>query len=73
MLHRMFAVTEAQAAIIRDIYLKRGELSAVIELRQMFRGIDIGQARLCVRTIARWKPPPGLPRKTDRHRHRNSI
>ncbi len=64
MLHRMFAVTEAEAAIIRTAFEQRGELSAAVELRQMFRGIpSIGQARECVRVIAGWK---SLPNPTAR-------
>ena len=55
----MFAVTEAQAAMIRATYEQRGEFSAAIELRQLFPGItDIAQARLCARTIAGWRPLP---------------
>ena len=54
----MFAVTEAQAAKIRTTYQQRGEFSAAVELRQLFPGIDNAQARLCVRTIAGWRPVP---------------
>jgi hypothetical protein len=55
----MFAVTEAQAAMIRATYEQRGEFSAAIELRQLFPGItDNAQARECVRTIAGWRPLP---------------
>ena len=55
----MFIVTEAQAAMIRATYERRGEFSAAIELRQLFPGItDNAQARLCVRTIAGWQPLP---------------
>jgi len=55
----MFAVTAAQAAIIRAAYEQRGEFSAAIELRQLFPGIvDNAQARLCVRTIAGWQQLP---------------
>jgi hypothetical protein len=55
----MFVVTEAQAAMIRATYEMRGELSAAVELRQLFPGIvDNAQARLCVRTIAGWRPLP---------------
>jgi hypothetical protein len=52
----MFVVTEAQAAMIRATYDQRGEFSAAVELRRLFPGIDNVQARLCVRTIAGWKP-----------------
>ena len=55
----MFVVTEAQAAMIRTAYEQRGEFSAAVELRQLFPGImDNAQARLCVRTIAGWRPLP---------------
>jgi len=55
----MFVVTEAQAAMIRATYEQRGEFSAAVELRQLFPGItDNAQARLCVRTIAGWRPLP---------------
>src|SRR5689334_11590409 len=48
----MFVVTEAQAAIIRATYERRGGFFAAVELRHLFPGIaDIVQARLCVRTI----------------------
>jgi hypothetical protein len=61
----MFVVTEAQAATIRTTYEQRGELSAAVELRQLFPGItDNGQARLCVRTIAGWRPLPKRLRPT---------
>jgi hypothetical protein len=55
----MFAVTEQQAAAIRDAFRLSGELSAVVELRRMFPGItDVQQARECVRIIAGWKALP---------------
>ena len=55
----MFAITHGQAAKIRGAYKQRGELSAAVELRQLFPGIvDNAQARLCVRTIAGWRPLP---------------
>jgi hypothetical protein len=51
----MFCVSEAQAAIIRTAFEQRGELSAVVELRRLFPGVDnIALARECVRTIAGW-------------------
>lgn len=54
----MFLVTENDAAAVRDIFEKEGELSAVIELRRRFLGItDNEKARLCVRSIVGWKPP----------------
>ena len=59
---RMFVITEADAAAIRDVFDQEGELSAAIELRRRFPGItDNAKARACARTIAGWKPPPTLP------------
>jgi hypothetical protein len=54
----MFVVTEAEAAAIRAVYEQRGEFSAAIELRRLFRAdiTDNAQARECARTIAGWKP-----------------
>ncbi len=53
----MFCVSETEAAAIRTTFEQRGELSAVVELRRMFRGIDDTRwARELVRTIAGWKP-----------------
>ena len=61
----MFMVTEADAAAIRAAFHEEGELSAVIELRRRFPGIDHAQARACARTIAGWTPPaapcPAVP------------
>jgi hypothetical protein len=58
-LYRMFMVTEADADAIREAFHNEGELSAAIELRRRFPGItDNGQARMCARTIAGWKPQP---------------
>jgi hypothetical protein len=55
----MFVVTEAQAAMIRATCERRGELSAAVELRQLFPAItDNAQAGECVRTIAGWRTPP---------------
>jgi hypothetical protein len=55
----MFLVTEADAAAIRALFEKEGELSAAIELRRLFPGvIDNAKARECARTIAGWKPAP---------------
>jgi hypothetical protein len=54
----MFVVTEADAAAIRAIFEKDGELSAAIEVRRRFPGVaDNVEARACARTIAGWKPP----------------
>jgi len=57
----MFIVTESDAAAIRDAFHKEGELSAIIELRQRFPGIDHAKARACARTIAGWQPPSAAP------------
>ena len=58
----MFVVTEADAAAIRAAFHEKGELSAIIKLRQCFPGItDHAQARACARTIAGWQPPPAAP------------
>ena len=55
----MFAVTEAEAALIRTAMEKGGELSAAIELRRRFPGIiDNAKARECARSIAGWTPQP---------------
>jgi hypothetical protein len=63
----MFSVDEATAEAIRRVFNESGELSAAIELRRHFPGItDNVAARLCVRTIASWKPLPPLPRKRTR-------
>jgi len=58
-LRTMFSVTEAEAAAIRTVFERDGELSAVIELRRLFPGItDNAEARICARTIAGWRPLP---------------
>jgi hypothetical protein len=58
----MFMVDEATAEAIRQAYTESGELSAVVALRRRFPGItDNENARLCVRSIARWKPPSPVP------------
>ncbi len=55
----MFVVTEADAAAIRTVYERDGELSAAIELRRRFPGItDNEKARQCARAIAGWTPQP---------------
>jgi hypothetical protein len=66
----MFVVTEDDAAAIRAVFYKEGELSAVIELRRRFPGItDNAKARECARSIAGWTPRPASvtrlhPRRT---------
>lgn len=58
----MFMVTEADAAAIREAYDRAGELAAMVELRQRFRGItDNEQSRACVRSIVGWTVPGGSP------------
>jgi hypothetical protein len=58
----MFVVTETEAAAIRDVFEKEGELSAAIELRRRFPGItDNARARECARSIAGWQPLPPKP------------
>jgi len=60
----MFAITEAEVAVIRAAFEQNGELSAVVELRRLFPGVTHNaQARECVRTIAGWKPIHLLPRQ----------
>jgi hypothetical protein len=54
----MFLVSEADAAAIRAIFEKEGELSAAIEVRRLPGITDNAKARECVRTIAGWKPLP---------------
>ena len=61
----MFMVTDADAAAIREAYNRAGELAAVVELRQRFRGItDNEQGRACVRSIMSWKAPTPSPAAT---------
>jgi hypothetical protein len=64
----MFVVTEVDAATIRAVYERDGELSAAIELRRLFPGIaDNENARACVRSIAGWTPlPVPVPKVTPR-------
>jgi hypothetical protein len=58
----MYLVTEADAAAIREVYERDGELSAAIELRRRFPGIeDNAKAREQARAIACWKPLPPRP------------
>jgi hypothetical protein len=66
----MFIVSEEAAAAIRTAYEQDGELSAAIELRRHFPGLDNAQARDCARTIAGWTPLPVLPVKVRRLRPR---
>ncbi len=53
----MFAVDDATADAIRRVYEESGELAAVVELRRHFPLFENSEhARLCVRSIASWKP-----------------
>jgi hypothetical protein len=68
-LSRMLVVTEADAAAIRAIYDRDGELSAAAGLRRLFPGVDdYAKAREWARTIAGWKPLslPVVPRRIGR-------
>ncbi len=57
----MFAITEAEATMIRTALEQHGELAAAVELRRLFRGIGNNDvARQCVRTIAGWEIRRGL-------------
>lgn len=70
----MFMVSEDDAAAIRTVYERDGELSAAIELRRRFPGItDNGKARECVRTIAGWSREPLPPRRVTRLRPKKRI
>jgi hypothetical protein len=55
----MFVVSGAEAAAIRAVFQERGELSATLELRRRFPGLDAETARESTRTIAGWEPWPG--------------
>jgi hypothetical protein len=58
----MFSVTEAEANAIREAYFSGGELSAAVEVRRLFPGIeDLTKARECARAIASWQPRPITP------------
>ena len=41
----MFMVIDADAAAIRAVFHQRGELSATVELRRLFPGLDAETAR----------------------------
>jgi hypothetical protein len=57
-------VNDEDAAAIREVYLRDGELSAAIELRRRFPGIqDNVRARESARAIAGWTPLPEPVRK----------
>ncbi len=54
----MFCVSEDETAAIRTAYEQEGEMSAAVELRRLFPGVDAEAARQCARTIAGWTPLP---------------
>jgi hypothetical protein len=64
----MFMVSEEDAAAIRTIFEKEGELSAAIEVRRLFPGItDNAMAREHARIIAGWRPMIApVPRRSRR-------
>jgi hypothetical protein len=66
----MFAVTEAEAAAIREAWNTGGELSAAVELRRLFPGIDdMARARECAMMIVGWSPiAPSPPAKAKRRK-----
>jgi hypothetical protein len=55
----MFVVSDADAAAICAVFQQRGELSATVELRRLFPGLDAETPRQCTRTIAGWEPRSG--------------
>ena len=70
----MYVVTEADAAAIREVYERDGELSAAIELRRRFPGIqDNAKAREQARASQagrRYHPARRLSGGPGRARHR---
>jgi hypothetical protein len=65
----MYVVTEADATAIREVYEREGELSAAIELRRRFPGIqDNVKAMEQARAIAGWQPLPPRPTPVRRPR-----
>ena len=60
----MYVVTEVDAAAIREAYEAGGELSAAVELRRRFPGIqDNATAKEQARRIAAWPPLPDRPKR----------
>ena len=56
---RMFILTEADVAEIRDVFDQEGDLLAAIQMRRRFPGVtDNAKARACARTNSGWKPLP---------------
>src|SRR4051812_13965201 len=65
----MYVVTEADAAAIREVDERDGELSAAMELRRRFPGVtDNAKAREQARAIAGWTPLPERPARRPRKR-----
>ena len=63
----MYVVTEADAAAIREVYERDGELSAAIELRRRLPGIaDNATAGSRHGRIAAWPPLPERPAQRRR-------
>jgi hypothetical protein len=63
----MFMVSADEAAAIRAAFNEGGELSAAVEVRRLFRGIDsMDKARECARMIAGWTPLPPPPKPKRR-------
>jgi hypothetical protein len=61
--------SEADAAATREVYERDGDLSAAIELRRRFPGIqDNVKAREQARAIAGWTPLPPHPAPVRRAR-----
>lgn len=67
----MYVVSEEDAAAIRSVYEREGQLSAAIELRRRFPGItDNAKAREQARIIAGWQPLPEIQPSMTRLRPR---
>lgn len=63
----MFMVNEAEAAAIRAVYERGGELSATAELCRLFPGLTgTLRARECARIIAGWLPAGELASVRER-------
>jgi hypothetical protein len=59
----MYVVTAVDAAAIREVYERNGELSAAIDLPRRFPGfVDNAVARQQARAIAAWTPLPDRPK-----------
>jgi hypothetical protein len=71
--HPTFCVTEAEATLIREAWNTGGELSAAVELRQLFPGIDnMSRARECTKIIVGWQAIVMPPSKVARLRKGNT-